>query len=260
MAWIVGVLALVAACGLAAHGFASWAARWGATAEEHTAAMPGDGYLRGVRAIVVMTRAVTISVSPEYVWPWLAQLGRGAGWYSYDRLDNGARTSARHIVSWIPPPALGDASAIGYVRHLEPGRAITWWTSGVDFLGSRARLVTDIRLTSEGSSSRLIIRMSADAEGGIPSLALWVFQFIDGVMARRQILGIRERAELSGQVVSIRRREESGERDQYQHYEVVYASGHRAGTPGVEHADRWRQAAIDAGLVGDSPIPEGSGG
>ncbi len=97
--------------------------RWGATPEECSMQMPGDEYFTGdPRAFVAMTRAVTINAPPETVWPWLAQMGRGAGWYSVDRLDNGGKTSARHIVSWIPTPREGDASAIGYVRRVIPGQ------------------------------------------------------------------------------------------------------------------------------------------
>ncbi|MGB5661430.1 MAG: hypothetical protein WBO54_18310, partial [Thermoanaerobaculia bacterium] len=78
--------------------------------------MPGDSYLEdGAQRRVAMTRAVTINASPEIVWPWLAQMGRGAGWYSVDWLDNGRKATARHIVSWIPPAELGDATAIGYL-------------------------------------------------------------------------------------------------------------------------------------------------
>ena len=90
-----------------------WGARWGATAEECEMRLIGDEWLDGgPRMRVRLTRAVWIEVPPEQVWPWIAQMGRGAGWYSYDWLDNGARPSARHLVSWIPEPRLGDASAI----------------------------------------------------------------------------------------------------------------------------------------------------
>jgi proline iminopeptidase len=42
--------------------------------------------------------AVTIEAPPEQVWPWLAQMGYDrAGWYSWDRLDNGGRPSADRI-------------------------------------------------------------------------------------------------------------------------------------------------------------------
>ena len=80
--------------------FGRWGQRWGATPEECDTSLIGDQWLEGgPSARVRMTRAVWIDAPSDVVWPWLAQVGRGAGWYSYDRLDNGGRSSARHIVS-----------------------------------------------------------------------------------------------------------------------------------------------------------------
>ena len=45
--------------------------RWGATAEELSRSMPGD--LNGMR----WTRAISITASPEQIWPWLVQWGQG---------------------------------------------------------------------------------------------------------------------------------------------------------------------------------------
>jgi hypothetical protein len=47
-----------------------------------------------------MTRAITIDTLPERVWPWISQLGRGAGWYSVDWLDDGTRVSVRLVTSF----------------------------------------------------------------------------------------------------------------------------------------------------------------
>ena len=248
---------------------------WGATVAERSAEMPGDAYFtERLPHSVVMTRAISIAAPPDMVWPWLAQLGRGAGWYSYDRLDNGGKMSARHIVSWVPPPELGDASPIGYLRHLLVGRELTWWASGVGFLGATARLAVDMRLTPqpappprtrrgranprvnpepvdpERPGSRLVIRMSADAEGRTARPALWVFRFIDSIMARCQLLSIQERVE-AHRIRAFDPRHPEATRDQFQLYEVIYASGERAGRPGKELAERWRRAAVEAGLVNE---------
>ncbi len=240
--------ALLVALAVALLAFVRWGAGWGATAEERSMRMPGDAYFTGrAPSHVVMTRAVSLDASPETVWPWLAQLGRGAGWYSYDRLDNGGKMSARHIVSWVPPPQEGDASAIGYLRHLNSGSELTWWVPGTRFLGTTARLTVDIRLSPANGGSRLVIRMAADATGGLPRTVLWVFQFIDSIMARRQLLGIKERVERHGARAADPGHPETGARDQYQLYEVIYASGDRAGTWGKELAERWRRAAVAAG-------------
>jgi hypothetical protein len=223
--------------------------------------MPGDEYLEnGSPSRVAMTRAISIDAPPEQTWPWIAQLGRGAGWYSVDWLDNGRKVSARHIVSWIPEPSLGDATAIGYLRYIDPGWALAWWVDGVRFFGSRARLVTSFRLYPEGSGTRLVSRMSADASGVTAPIALMVFRFVDSIMARRQLLGIRDRVKVGEEARATGRASETGTADQYQLYEVIYADGNSAGLEGKEHAARWRESAIEDGILNvasESPVERG---
>jgi len=243
------VLAVLVVCALV---FVRWGTRWGATAEERAMKMSGDEWLRDRKAMrVVMTRAISVAKPPDTVWPWLAQLGRGAGWYSIERLDNGGRTSARHLVSWIPAPRLGDATAIGYLRHLDVGTACAWWVPEERFLGASTRMVFSVRLRPAGDGSRLVARVSADAVGLGALAAVCVFPVIDSIMARAQLLGIRDRAEGSGAASSPPQDPETGARDQYQLYEVIYASGDTAGVKGKENASLWRAAALQAGLMDD---------
>lgn len=69
---------------------------WGATPSELEASYPGDDLVPGGRRSSVM--ATTIDAPPEQVWPWLIQMGADrAGFYSWDRLDNGGRPSATSI-------------------------------------------------------------------------------------------------------------------------------------------------------------------
>ncbi|MEA2294268.1 MAG: hypothetical protein QOE86_1907, partial [Solirubrobacteraceae bacterium] len=72
-------------------------ARWlGTSNEERTATYPGDDLIPRGRRYGAM--ATTIAAPPERVWPWLVQMGCDrAGFYSFDRLDNGGRPSAGHI-------------------------------------------------------------------------------------------------------------------------------------------------------------------
>ena len=191
--------------------FVKWGSNWGSTTEERRARMPGDVYLEGgPPRRVLLTRAISIQATPETVWPWLAQLGQGAGWYSVDWLDNGRLDSARHIVTWIPAPELGDASPIGYLRHIEQGESLVWWVRGVRFAGATARLVVDIHLQAMGQQSRLVIRNSADATRVMAGTALLIFRFIDSIMAIRQLQGIRNRVEC----FEARERESRDSRDQ----------------------------------------------
>ena len=70
--------------------------RWGASDEEVARPFPGEELIPdGTRAA---TMAVTIEAPPAEVWPWLVQMGWDrAGWYSWDRLDNGGRRSAHEL-------------------------------------------------------------------------------------------------------------------------------------------------------------------
>ena len=45
------------------------------------------------------TRSVAIKASPNYIYPWIVQMGLNrAGWYSYDLLENLGRKSAEDIL------------------------------------------------------------------------------------------------------------------------------------------------------------------
>lgn len=256
MTLVAAALAAGAAVVAGLHWYGRRSACWGATGEEVAARMSGDDWLAGDTsgpdrwpARVRMTRAAWVDAPPEDLWPWVAQMGRGAGWYSYDRIDNGGRPSARHIVSWIPQPRLGDACPIGYLRRLEPGRELVWWLPAVRFLGSEFRGVTLYRVSGAGGGSRLVVRIQAEAHGLLARPACWLFRVVDGFMARRQLVGMVERAERFG----ARRRDpdhpETGARDQYQLYQAIYASGEEAGVPGKEGAAGSRRAAIADGVL-----------
>jgi hypothetical protein len=151
--------------------------------------------------------------------------------------------------SWGSTPQLGDSSAIGYLRHLDPGKRLVWWISGDRFLGALVRMIVDIYLIPEGDGSRLIMRISGDAKGVTARLCIFIFKFIDSIMAHKQLLGIKERAEKYGTNTSDLGKKETGEYDQYQYYEVIFASGIKAGVPGKEKAEKWRQHAIEDGVL-----------
>jgi len=92
-------------------------ARWGATDEELAAALPGDDLIPA--AGPAGTMAATIHAPPSVVWPWLVQMGCDrAGFYSWDRLDNGGRSSAECI-----HPEWQDLVQGGRVLSVPNGRA-----------------------------------------------------------------------------------------------------------------------------------------
>ena len=226
------------------------AMRWGATSKEIASKPTGEKWFEGVRGMRLrMTRGISIDTAPEIVWPWLAQTGRGAGWCSYERLDNGGRTSARHIVGWIPEPCAGDAAAIGYLRHLEPGREIVWWAPDVPFLGARTWSAWSYRIVPEDAGWRLLMRVDARAVGTTSFLVMLLLPLIDSIMAIRQLRNLKDRAERYGIRTEDAENPETGKRDQYQLHHVIFASGEEAGVPGVENAERAREWAEADGVV-----------
>ena len=81
--------------------------RWGATDEELRAPFPGADLIPGGKRGGTM--AVTIDAPPAAVWSWLVQMGCDrAGWYSWDRFDNGGRPSASQIHPEWQRVAVGD--------------------------------------------------------------------------------------------------------------------------------------------------------
>jgi hypothetical protein len=78
-----------------------------ASGEERRRRLPGDELVPHPRR--AFTHAITIDALPEAVWPWIVQMGSGrAGWYAYDRIDNGGAPSARRIVPELQHVAVGD--------------------------------------------------------------------------------------------------------------------------------------------------------
>lgn len=91
-----GVVGLAGAAASFALIFRPLLLTWGASDSENAAVYPGDDLIEGGERQPVM--ATTLDAPPSAVWPWLAQMGcdRG-GFYSWDRLDNGGRPSAREL-------------------------------------------------------------------------------------------------------------------------------------------------------------------
>lgn len=129
-------------------------------------------------------RAITIDRPPERVWPWIAQLGRGAAFYSWDFLDNSGHRHADYLIG-VAEPAVGDwCKALGRIVRVEPGREVVWADES-PFLGTTVGLAMSWRLDpAEESSTRLHFRMSCRAPRGIPGTLLFrVGALMDHVMA-----------------------------------------------------------------------------
>ncbi len=179
-----------------------WQLTWGATGEEVALRALGDELVRD--ANLVATRAVTVDAPAEAVWPWLVQIGTGrAGWYSYDRLDNKGRPSARAIIPAYQQMDVGDVVAMGEskggdpygpsVLALDPPRSMLW---GDPEGPHRFTWLWLSREHGEGQT-RLISRIRCRLSWRDPLFAL-VMEFADPIMMRKSMLNIAERAEVLG--------------------------------------------------------------
>lgn len=172
------------------------AARWGATGEEASRLLPGDGVVRG--RLYMATRVITIDAQPEDVWPWIVQMGSGrGGWYALDRLDNGGVPSAEEVVPELQDLHVGDlipmvpGKDVGpRVLEMEPARRMLWATDD-EFTwewvleqrdDAQTRLVSRIRERYPPLLSRKMLYALVASTGDI-------------VMARTQLRGIKRRAE-----------------------------------------------------------------
>ena len=197
--------------------FRRWHLRWGATAHEVNAALPGDELLP--RAQFRCTRAITIHAPPALVWPWLVQVGclRG-GFYSNDLLDNLGHPSARDIVpelqqlevgQWIPmsPRAPSHTTAF-LVEELEVNRWLLWRKPDSTWVW---------KLTDTGhGSTRLVTRVHATYQWSRPLTALLglvLMEFGDFAMMRRMLLGIKDRSETLARDAAAQSSRESRARD-----------------------------------------------
>jgi hypothetical protein len=176
----------------------------GASREERTRRLPGDERIPEV--IDTLTHGVTIRRAPRDVWPWLVQMGAGsrAGWYSYDWIDNGRQPSANRIVPELQHPAVGTIfPALPGVMEgfnlliIEPERVLTLGWASPD---GTPQVTWTFHLEEQARGvTRLLVRARAGPayrfHGLPPALTRLVARAVHFVMQRRQLLGIKRRAE-----------------------------------------------------------------
>ncbi|MCM3881980.1 MAG: hypothetical protein ND807_17870 [Vicinamibacterales bacterium] len=177
-----------------------------ATKEEREEPLPGDEII--ATPLASLTHATTIQGAREEVWPWLAQMGAGrAGWYSYDRFDNGALPSAERIypaLQQIAPgtvfPALpGATDGFVLIKH-EPMR---WLVLGWPDRAGRQMVTWAFILREAGPHTTRLITRATGSEAyrfrGLPPwLGLPLVRLVHFVMQRKQLLGIANRVERLG--------------------------------------------------------------
>jgi len=226
-----GAAASLAALGAYRLVLLPWYRTWGVEPAEKGRLLPGDELLAAPSG--VMTRGITIDAPAPAIWPWLVQMGYGrAGWYSYDVLDMRGH-SAREIVPEWQHLAAADVvpthPAGGFeVAQVEPDHALVLYID--DTIVERQRLAAESRAGEAekipaglavsgailgtqptkfraswafvlepigGEQTRLIerFRVLYPETGPIDRLTGPLMGFGVFVMMRRQMLGLKERAE-----------------------------------------------------------------
>ena len=198
----------VSAIGIAAATYILFARprhlRWGASAQERDASLPGDDLI--VSPDLTATRAITVRASAGQVWPWIAQLGQGrGGFYSYDFLENLAGCdihSADRVVPGWQDIKIGDkiklAPAVGLgVAALEPGRSLVL-RGGVP-MGNASppydfTWAWVLRDEPDGTS-RLLVRERYAYTRPWARFIVEPVEAVSFVMSQKMLRGIRDRAE-----------------------------------------------------------------
>lgn len=175
-----------------------WHLRWGATDGELREPMPGDEAVP--KASFCATRAITIAAPPALVWPWIVQMGYGrAGFYTYALLDNAGYESPDDILPEYQHPRVGDwmpmASVVNDTTAFKVGGLETnaWLLWGKPDSTWAWKLVA-----LPGGGTRLITRLKQRYPWETPGMALFtlvLLEFGDFAMMRRQLRGIKGRAE-----------------------------------------------------------------
>lgn len=177
-----------------------WMDRWGASAEEISASLPGDELVSSPR--ITYTRAETINASPEQIYPWVVQIGaEKGGWYSYEWFETNALrcpiSNADRIHEEWQGLQVGDPVKMcpdenmppAYeVARMDPNQAIVLGHQDGD---QWVEVWQFVLVPQEDESTRFIIRSRSAAEG-------WFWDVMrpgEFIMMRGMMLGIRERAE-----------------------------------------------------------------
>jgi len=165
--------------------------RWGVTDDETHQSYPCDRFVTD--ATLRAWRGVTIEAPPNVVWAWLIQVRLAP--YSYDWIDNFGQRSPRVLLQ-LGDPDIGDPFSssrgrpLGRVVALEHGEHLTARIMGA----TMSYLLVPVGV----ARTRLILKVvGRPARLLAPMLAIG-----DLVMARRQLLNFKKRAELSASLLS----------------------------------------------------------
>jgi hypothetical protein len=189
-----------------------WHQHWGATDQEITKPLPGDDLIPAAK--LDSTHAITIHAPADQIWPWLAQMGYGdrAGTYSYDLFERSAGRNLYQVDPDIRPLAAGGTMPFApgmpmTVAVADPPHALVLWqaTSANKAIDPTGPLGDDHVAWSwafvlepvDAATTRLLIRMRVSYQPAA-KWAPYMWLLVEPahfVMGRRQLLGLRQRAE-----------------------------------------------------------------
>jgi hypothetical protein len=171
---------------------------WGATPEEIGRVMPGDDLLAKVS--LQTTRVITIDATPDFIWPWLVQMGPKprAGVYTYDWIERLLGIDIKNSDQLLPEfqhLEVGEFFALNKkgqglrVRRVEPQRSLVLqWEP--------AQSTWEFALYPSGATTRLVSRNRIPGSGIQFWLGMVLFMEPGSlVMERKMLQGIRDRAE-----------------------------------------------------------------
>lgn len=179
------------------------------TPAEVNMTLPGDDLI--TIPILSATHAVTIAAPSADIWPWLVQMGADrAGWYSYDRLDNGGVSSARQLRSELQSlargdvmPALPGARDAFIVADFEPQRFLILDVPMPD--GSHRATWVFVLQKRSAAQTRLLVRARLNyfllplPSGRQMSLPVWLTRLLAGpihdFMQSKQLRELKRRVE-----------------------------------------------------------------
>jgi hypothetical protein len=175
---------------------------WGSTPGERALPFPCDGVLPD--ASFDLYRAVTVEAPAHVLFRWLCQLRVAP--YSYDLLDNGGRRSPRELTPGLDELAIGQRFMIFTLAEFETGQDIT-----LRIVPGRPRrlfgdLAVSYTVVSHGENRcRLVVKLRVDlpGDGLFARMRRTFLAWGDLVMMRRQLLTLKELAEMSMRSLSV---------------------------------------------------------
>jgi len=169
-----------------------WHLRWGATDEEVEKPLPGDELVP--EPAIESTRAITVNVPVEEVWPWLAQIGQDrGGFYSYECLENLAGCKMHNADRIHPEWQQREVGETVFLHHAFGMKAASFEPSRTIVLKGWGAFVVE---TIDEENTRVILRTRVPR--GATLYYLLGIEIPHFIMERRMLQGIEERAEKRG--------------------------------------------------------------